>query len=151
MACLSGASQWGQVGQNHLRARCLHSQNAVEPATGAKDSCVFNAVATHIALTISVTDWFGLGMQVGMVIDLTNSDKYYWFDDQGASEFQYDTDAVFHRKVRLCLLCNCFTPELLMLTAHRLPIVDRLCTLRWGCCADKVQRAWAGTGPLSSE
>ena len=44
-----------------------------------------------------------------MVIDLTNSDRYYWFDDQGTSEFQYDTDPVFHRKVRLCLLCVCFT------------------------------------------
>ena len=42
-------------------------------------------------------------LQVGMVIDLTNSRRYYDFDDAtGRSEFQYaEGPEVFHRKVLL--------------------------------------------------
>lgn len=61
-----------------------------------------------------------LCMQVGLVIDLTNSDKYYHFDDEGASDFQYrDGGAeIFHRKV-----CQNFRalPEMLARGCFSLP------------------------------
>lgn len=44
-------------------------------------------------------------LQVGMVIDLTNSSRYYSFDESaGTSEFQYpgiDPPSIFYRKVKL--------------------------------------------------
>ena len=43
-------------------------------------------------------------LQVGMVIDLTNSSRYYSFDESaGTSEFQYpgkDPPSIFYRKVK---------------------------------------------------
>ena len=41
-------------------------------------------------------------LQVGMVIDLTNSSRYYSADSDGTSEFEYSTSdllTVYHRKV----------------------------------------------------
>lgn len=72
-------------------------------------------------------------LQIGMVVDLTNSSRYYTADADGTSDFRYpgpDPPAVYHRKVRVGIISgNAF----LCAAAFQ-----HLCKSSWH--ADPVQR-----------
>lgn len=65
-----------------------------------------------------------------MVVDLTNSSRYYSADSDGTSEFQYsspDHDPIYHRKVQVLLKLRSFTPLSFSILVMTLPGVQIPC------------------------